>query len=179
MQILILSDSHTMNKHDLLTLLGKHEVAYYFHCGDIYLTYEDLLLDNFYLVQGNNDFSKEIPSFLSVTIDNKHFFITHGHKYDVDISVDELIFEAKKHQANVICYGHTHRPYKAIIDNILVINPGSVIYPRGSYRNPTYCILDTSTLKVTFYDITTNLPCDPFIKTDKSFSRKKWLKKFF
>ncbi len=161
---MIISDSHAMNKTELLSLLNRNKVDYYIHCGDIYPSYDGLPLNNFYLVKGNNDFSK-IPTELNVTLDNKKFFITHGHLNYVEYDINELVEHAKKYDAQVICYGHTHCPYLRTIDNILVINPGSAFFPRSSYRKPTFCILDTNTLKVDFYDVDTNQKCNPFIKT--------------
>ena len=52
-------------------------------------------------------------------------------------------------------------------DNIIYINPGSVTYPRGTYRNPTFCLFDTKTKDLSFFDIKENKICDPFIKKEK------------
>ena len=51
-----------------------------------------------------------------------------------------------------------------VIDDMIVINPGSICLPRGHYHFPTYCIYDTKTKKVTFYNIKTHQPCNPFNK---------------
>ncbi|MFV0393651.1 MAG: metallophosphoesterase, partial [Coprobacillaceae bacterium] len=172
MQVMIVSDSHAMEKSTLLNLLKKHPVDYYIHCGDVFMTYDGLPLSNFYIVRGNNDFG-DIPFDINITIDQLHFFVTHGHRYYVEHELDSLIAQAKENNADVVCFGHTHRPFVDTIDNILVINPGSTSYPRGSYRNPTYCILDTNTMKTTFYDVKTDSICNPFEKTErKSFSFK-------
>ena len=161
MQIMILSDSHTMEKINVLSLLQKHNIDYYIHCGDIYMPYDGLPLSNFYVVKGNNDFS-DIPTEIDTTIDGLHFFITYGHHYDIDYGIDTLAAHAKKIGADIVCFGHTHRPLVETIDNIVFINPGSVTFPRGGYLEPTYCILDTTTKKITFYDVKTNTPCNPF-----------------
>lgn len=94
MKIMILSDSHSVSKTDLLTLLKNNSVNYYIHCGDIYMTYDGINLNSFYLVRGNNDFGN-IPDELFITIDDLKFYIVHGHRYDVDYNLDYLTHIAK------------------------------------------------------------------------------------
>lgn len=179
MKIMILSDSHAMSKSDLLKLLKANPVDYYIHCGDIFIGYDNLPLNNFYLVRGNNDYGN-IPNEICPSFDNLKFFVTHGHLYDVDYNMDYLYQSAKEKKADVICYGHTHRPYYDEIDGTIIINPGSVSYPRGQYRFPTYCIFDTKEKKATFYQVKTLEPCDPFT-SNQSNKRKKepFFKKWF
>lgn len=169
MKVMILSDSHTIGKNDLLNLLKHNKVDYYIHCGDIYTAYEKLNLNNFYLARGNNDFNRNIHDELFITIDNLNFFITHGHHYDVGYNLDYLINTAKKKKADIICFGHTHCPYLSYENNLIIINPGSICYSRGQYHFGTYCILDTKTKKIVFYDVNTLKPCDPF---KSKFSKK-------
>lgn len=158
MEVLIISDTHAMNREDLLAVLHRHPVDYYIHCGDIFSPYRKLPLSNLYLVRGNNDFNKAKEK-LTPFIDNHRFFITHGHLYNVYYNMHSLLQAAKEEKANIVCFGHTHVPFLQTIDNILVINPGSAYYPRGDYFEPTYCILDTSTLLVTYYHVADGRAC--------------------
>ena len=160
MKIMILSDSHMMERAELLDLLKENSVDYYIHCGDIFMDYDDLPLNNFYLVRGNNDYGK-IPDVITPTFDNLKFFVTHGHRYSVGYNLNNLYQEGKKNGADVICYGHTHRPFLDQINDTIVINPGSVYFPRGQYHNPTYCIFDTTTKQTVFYDVLTKEQCFP------------------
>lgn len=175
MKIMILSDSHSMSKSNLLSLLKSQSVDYYIHCGDIFMPYDTLPLNNFYLVRGNNDFNNT-PKEITITLDNKTFFVTHGHTYDVDYTTSNLLEKASEIKANVICYGHTHAPLLESEGGILVINPGSVTYPRGSYRTTTYAILDTQTMEVNFYDASTHTICNPFSANKE---RHSFFKKLF
>lgn len=169
MKVMILSDSHSMSKSNLIDLLNNQAVDYYIHCGDIFMSYDTLGLSNFYLVQGNNDFGN-VPKEITITLDNKKFFVTHGHLYYVDYDIEGIVAKGKEVHADIICYGHTHAPFLQTVDSILVINPGSVTYPRGAYRKPTYCILDTVTLDVTFYDASTHEVCHPFTSCKEKHS---------
>lgn len=177
MKIMILSDSHSMSKTDLLKLLKNNQVDYYIHCGDIFMTYDGLNLNNFYIARGNNDFGN-IPDELLITLDGLKFFVVHGHRYDVDYNLDHLSYIAREKGADIVCFGHTHQPCQVIQDNILIINPGSTCYPRGAYRYPTYCILDTKTKKVTYYNAATLNPCNPFDKP-KTSKKEPFFKKWF
>ena len=177
MKIMILSDSHSMSQTNLLALLKANSVDYYIHCGDIFMVYDGLNLNNFYLARGNNDFGN-IPNELFITLGGLKFFVTHGHRYDVDCNVDYVCQVAKEKGADVVCFGHTHRPYLEHHDGLLVINPGSVTYPRGQYRQPTYCILDTDSKEVTFYEANTLKPCDPLNKTTVKKKEPFYKKRF-
>lgn len=171
MRVMILSDSHIISKDNLLALLKHNQVDYYIHCGDIYMSYEKINLNNFYLAKGNNDFNKNIHEDLFITIDNLKFFITHGHHYNVDSNLNYLYKTGKNKNADIICFGHTHRPYYKINNKITMINPGSICYPRGHYKSPTYCIFDTKNRKTTFYNTNTLLPCNPF---DTSYKKESF-----
>lgn len=176
MLIMILSDSHGMPRKDLINFLQSKKVDAYIHCGDIYMTYDgDIPINNFNIVRGNNDFG-DIPPELLITFDNIKFFATHGHRYYVDYGVEDLLEVAKETNSDVVCFGHTHRPHLEVIDGITFINPGSCFYPRGYYRQPTYVIYDTKTKEVTFYDTTTQEPCDPF--TVSKDTKKSWFSFF-
>ena len=167
MKIMILSDSHIISKNQLLTILKHIKVDYYIHCGDIYMSYEKLNLNNFYLAKGNNDFNKKIHDDLLITIDGLKFFITHGHRYNVDSNLNSLYNTAIEKGADIVCFGHTHRPYFNVYNGITMINPGSICFSRGQYPSPTYCIFDTKSKTVHFFDIKTFTPCNPFIDSSK------------
>ncbi|MDD8048666.1 MAG: metallophosphoesterase [Thomasclavelia sp.] len=166
MKVMILSDSHFLNKHDLLEILHQQKCNYYIHCGDIYMPFEGLGMTSFYNVRGNND-GHQIPIELNLEIDHLNFYVTHGHLYDVDFTLDNLLDYAKDNNKDVVLFGHTHRPTYEIIDDIIFINPGSLSFPRGKYRKPTYAIFDTQSKNVTFYDASTGEMCDPFTKENK------------
>ena len=161
MKVMIVSDSHSMSRDKLLAILKQQKVDYYLHCGDIYMTFDDLPLNNFYNVRGNND-NRSIKEELTLNIDGLNFWIVHGHKYNVDFNIEGLNDHIKDKNIDVVCFGHTHRPTYERENNVIFVNPGSLAYPRGRYPNPTYCIFDTSNKQVTFYDSKTNEVCDPF-----------------
>lgn len=166
MEIMILSDSHSMKKNELMELLNHQKVDCYIHCGDIFMPYEPLNLPHFHIVKGNNDFL--IPdNELTLEIDGLKFYIVHGHRYEIDHGIALLKDYAKENHIDVVCFGHSHRPTCIRQEKTIYINPGSVTYPRGQYRYPTYCIFNTETKAVTYYNAKDHTVCDPFSQPAK------------
>lgn len=81
-------------------------------------------------VRGNCDFTKDVPSERIEIIENKKFFITHGHNYNVKSNMINLKYKALEIGADVVLFGHTHIAQIVEDDGILFINPGSVSMPR-------------------------------------------------
>ena len=50
--------------------------------------------------------------------------------------------EAKDRGAQIAMFGHTHKPYLDIRENITVLNPGSLSFPRQDGRKPSYMLME-------------------------------------
>ena len=50
--------------------------------------------------------------------------------------------EAIVQGADIVMYGHTHKPVIDISSQITAINPGSLSYPRQENRKPSYIIME-------------------------------------
>ena len=70
-------------------------------------------------------------------------FITHGHSYYVSMETEQIREEGAARNADIIMFGHTHRPYFEERDGITVLNPGSLSFPRQEGRKSSYMILET------------------------------------
>ena len=149
MRILIISDTHS---RDLAALSLPQEVGpvdALFHAGDIegsYEEYENICADTyhipFYAVAGNCDYAGTLPGERILSFENASILLTHGHSYRVSLSPDELAQEAKAMGCSIAVYGHTHRPYVDMLHEVLMLNPGSISYPRSRDRRPTCILLD-------------------------------------
>jgi len=84
-------------------------------------------------VKGNCDLSTALPSERTEIIDNKKYFITHGHRYEVKHTLSRLKEKAVEVGADVVLYGHTHIAGIAFEDGIWLINPGSPAVPRDGF----------------------------------------------
>jgi putative phosphoesterase len=79
-----------------------------------------------------------------LNIKNKMFFFTHGHLYDYNtlpIKVDYYVS------------GHSHINYIKKLTDLVIVNPGSISYPRNGTKR-SYIIIDDS---ITLYDIEGNI----------------------
>jgi uncharacterized protein len=157
MKVLIVSDSHGLTR-ELEEIKGRHpEVDAFIHCGDAELPYNSSELQNFLYVRGNCDFAKEFPLELVEDIRGIRFFITHGHRYNVKMTLMNLYYRAEETGAKVVCFGHSHIAGVENINGILFINPGSIYLPRMR-KEKTYALLEINEEKATvsYYDILGN-----------------------
>jgi uncharacterized protein len=155
MKVLIVSDSHGLTR-ELEEIKHRHsgKVDAFIHCGDSELPYGSSELQKFLYVRGNCDFAKEFPEERTEDIQGVRFFITHGHRYNVKMTLMNLYYRAQEIGAKVVCFGHSHIAGAENINGILFINPGSIYLPRMR-KEKTYVILEIDEEKATvyFYDI--------------------------
>ncbi|MDU7709672.1 MAG: metallophosphoesterase family protein, partial [Clostridium sp.] len=60
----------------------------------------------------------------------------------VSLDLEYIKEEGKARNADIVMYGHTHRPYLDQGKEITVLNPGSVSYPRQEGRKGSYMIME-------------------------------------
>ena len=102
------------------------------------------------MVKGNNDFFSDCPSEQIFNIGDKKVLITHGHCYYVYRGTDELKRAARQNGVDIVMFGHTHIPHFEDEDGIVILNPGSVTYPRQAGRQPAYMIIKYEDGKMDF-----------------------------
>lgn len=145
MKILIVSDTHRMH-HNLETVIERTEnIDMLIHLGDTEggEDYIRALVDcPVKIIGGNNDFFSDLPREEEFELAGKHVFITHGHTYYVSMGEEFLKKEAKNKDADIVMYGHTHKPAYTEEDGLIMLNPGSIAYPRQIGRKPTYMIME-------------------------------------
>lgn len=152
MRILIMSDNHG-EEQVLSLIIGREKADHIIHCGD-FCTNREVLpnQDRITVVRGNCDFA-DVPDDTLWEGDGLRYFVTHGHRYQIKMSLMKLSYRAQEVAADIVCFGHSHYPYCDEHDGRLYINPGSVVQPRG-YTVPTYAVLETEErgqVKVTYY----------------------------
>ena len=94
------------------------------------------------MVRGNNDFFSSLEREIELELGPHRILLTHGHYYNVSLGVETLEQEAIERGCDIAMYGHTHRPYLEIGDQVTILNPGSLSYPRQEGRRPSYMIMD-------------------------------------
>lgn len=145
MRILVVSDTHRHNEN-LKTVLGEiGHIDMLIHCGDAEGS-EDYIREMIdcpmCIVAGNNDFFTRLPADVILEADGRKILITHGHHHHVTMGIELLVQDALARGADIAIYGHTHRPMMEIRAGVVILNPGSISYPRQSGRTPTYMIME-------------------------------------
>ena len=106
---------------------------------DIMLMYPRLPL---YAVAGNCDYGEEADS-LSFSLSSKKIVMAHGHRHNVKSGYLRISLWAEENGADVCLFGHTHIPEVFYSGRTLMLNPGSVGFPRYG-QTSSYGILDIS-----------------------------------
>ena len=77
-----------------------------------------------------------------ISIGKYKVLLTHGHYYYVNTGIVRLKEEALDRGVDIVMYGHTHRPMLVEEDGLIILNPGSLTYPRQEGRRPSYIIME-------------------------------------
>lgn len=147
MKILICSDTHRYDKNLQNVIEEQKPFDMLIHLGDAEGSDEQIAewLDDgceLVMVKGNNDFFSPLEPEIELRVGPHRIFLTHGHHYNVSLGVDHLREEALDRRCDMAFYGHTHRPYLEYGNQVLILNPGSLSYPRQEGRRPSYMILE-------------------------------------
>lgn len=82
----------------------------------------------------------QIPLIQTLTIAGHTVLCTHGHRFSIYSGTDALEQAAKRSNADVALYGHTHIAHSLQQGPLLIANPGSCARPRSN-QPPCYAIL--------------------------------------
>lgn len=145
MKILIVSDTHRHNDNFYKVLKKVGSMDMVVHCGDIECS--EKLLEKaagcpMEMVQGNNDFFSSIPREKEFNIGKYKVWLTHGHNYYVYMNYETIKQEARARGIDIVMCGHTHRPVIDIKDDLVLVNPGSLSYPRQANRKPSFVLME-------------------------------------
>ncbi len=89
-----------------------------------------------------------------INIDNLSVFATHGHLYNEE--------ELPKSKVDAVIYGHFHIPLAKKVDDLYILNPGSITFPKENSKN-SYGILTSKSFEI--YDLDDNIVnCIEFVK---------------
>ena len=145
MRVLIVSDTHGRHGGLDRALQEAGTIDMLIHLGDVEggETYIDAVADcEKHIIRGNNDFFSELPREEEFYIGSHKVFITHGHAYYVSLDPEYIREEGKARGAEIVMFGHTHRPFFEDDNGIIVLNPGSLSFPRQEGRKGSYMILE-------------------------------------
>ena len=146
MKVLIVSDTHGREQNLAEALEQTGPIDQLIHLGDVEGGAEhirELAGDApAAIIAGNNDFFCDLPNERIFTIGGHRIFMTHGHGYFVHSGTLYLKREARKKGADIVMFGHTHKPYMEEDNELLVLDPGSLTLPRQEGHRPTYIVME-------------------------------------
>ena len=132
----VVSDTHSTDTHRLSgrTLDAVREAEVVVHAGDFM---RESVLEDFEReadrllgVAGNNDdaaIRRRLPEARTLTFGGCTFAVTHTRRG----GPTELSLFGRQRDADVVLFGHSHRPTYDPSEDIVLVNPGSHAQPRG------------------------------------------------
>ena len=135
MKIVVCSDSHG-NSGALQEVLDKERPELVLFLGDGERDWQMVnvpVKTGFLAVCGNCDFMAMEPSYRRVELCGKRIFMTHGHLYGAKQGLYGLSLQVQQHPADLVLYGHTHRPKWEEYEGCLYLCPGSIGYNEEHY----------------------------------------------
>ena len=147
MKVGIISDSH--GDYRCIDQALAHEAA---QGVGLWLFAGDIAMDADYLamvtdkevikVAGNNDWpGGRLPDYETADIAGHTIFLTHGHLFGVSFGLNNLAQAAIDVGADIAIYGHTHMAVDTVLDDVRILNPGSISRPRD-VRNGSFMVVD-------------------------------------
>lgn len=146
MKVLIVSDTHGSDTNLERAVARETPFDMMVHCGDVEgreIFIQALADGPCCIVAGNNDFFSDLPREEEIYLDGNKVLVTHGHYYGVSMDLQGVVEEARARDCQAVFFGHIHKPVIQKRNGILVVNPGSLAYPRQQGRKPSYAVLFT------------------------------------
>lgn len=145
MKVLIVSDTHGRDAVLKRLIEQVKPIDMLIHCGDVEGS-EDYIRSlagcPTHIVAGNNDFFCDLPKEEEFLIGKYRVLLTHGHYYYISMGTQMIREDAAARGFDIVMFGHTHRPCLEQDKGIVVLNPGSLSFPRQEGRKPSYIMMD-------------------------------------
>ena len=147
MKFLVISDTHGA-KTPLWKILSQwgESVDGVIHLGDYVRDAREAakVYPNlpFYLVAGNGDSGTAAPSNQILELEGHRLYLCHGHRHLAGGEYQGFLQFGLDQECDVLLCGHTHVPHLEDRYGVLILNPGSLCFPRSS-AGASYAILDT------------------------------------
>jgi putative phosphoesterase len=142
------------------TVMGNYDDGVGFgrdECGCAYREAEERKLgdQSFAWTKGqttpeNATYLRQLPASIRADIDGTRVLLVHGSPR----RINEYLFEdrpvssfqrlAASSNADVIVFGHTHKPYAKLVDHVWFVNVGSVGKPKDGNWHACYALLDVT-----------------------------------
>lgn len=151
MNILVFSDSHRNVGRMLEVVKNSENMDLILHLGDNTddaKKIADITTVPILAIKGNTDYSDD-PEERILDLEGYKILVTHGHRYKIKSSLQNLYYKSKEADAHIALFGHSHVASSEEIGGILFFNPGSI----GDKRGQKYHSYGRITLKEKGLDV--------------------------
>lgn len=142
MKLLVMSDSHGYTEKMRTIINDNRDAECIIFLGDGEHDWDDCMADipgmnarRQIAVCGNCDPCSFLPVTSFDNIGDHKFYITHGFRQNVKITLDSIYMDALKNERDVVLFGHTHRPFYEEYNGVHLFNPGAVMNGRYGVIN--------------------------------------------
>ncbi|UNT94486.1 metallophosphoesterase [Allobaculum sp. Allo2] len=113
----------------------------FLHCGDLENSPE--YFPAWIFVRGNNDYggNRMMPDSRVVSYAGIRIYMTHSHRLGYYSRLEKLAALAKENDCQIAVFGHTHVPLIKKVNGVLLVNPGSMRFPRDG-NSPCYAVIE-------------------------------------
>ena len=129
MRILVMSDSHGQ-VDNMALCVARVEPDHILHLGDCVRDAEKLARQfpsiPMTTVPGNCDYGDPGEPERLIELGGKRILMMHGHTRGVKYNAQRAVYAARECSADVLLFGHTHRPVVDFDGTLYVMNPGTV-----------------------------------------------------
>lgn len=149
MRIIVMSDSHGNYNALEKIILRNTDADWIIHLGDgepeldRFIVEHPIIAPKIIHVAGNCDYRSFSSDDFVLPVPDHKIFATHGHRYGVNFSLEDIKNQAKEHGCDIILFGHTHVRFNKFEDGFYILNPGSSSAPRDN-RPPSFGHIDIS-----------------------------------
>lgn len=147
MNIGIMSDSHkNLNQVERAVQMAeaRYPIDLWLHAGDCspdgkYL--ETITKAKVVVVMGNCD-QIHLPIHATEVVEagGHRILLTHGYLEGINFGYRGLLKKARRLKTDIVVYGHTHVGSIEQMENVLLLNPGSISRPRDG-KPPSFMVL--------------------------------------
>lgn len=158
MKLVVFSDAHGDRKVIQRIVKFNMDADYYISLGDSELPHKFLLELDVLAIKGNYPLDAGFVFEKILDVEGKKVLLTHGHKLNLSSGLIPMITYGTQQNVDIILYGHTHVARADRVQDLLMINPGSVSRPRSD-NPPSYLILTITrdNVEYVFKEAYTNL----------------------
>lgn len=131
MKLLVMADSHGALPL-MQAALDREKPDMLIHLGDGVEQVDSLaaLPPRLWRVRGNCDIFSSWEETVTGQVAGFTLMATHGHRWQVKMNCERLVYAAREAGAHIVLFGHTHVPALEQAGGVMLVNPGAMAQGR-------------------------------------------------